>query len=130
MIGEGNHPDLGVYLQPDPEHLVGARIFSGPQAYAYAGGRPLVNADPTGRIIEGFGETATLRNLPDGYGALVRYIDDDQRFVVKVISASSTDSDVVAHHGACTVNWGTEERRPGGSWCGVTHQRRRDDAGT
>lgn len=41
-------PDLGVYLQPDPKHRSSARAFSGPQAYAYASGRPLVLTDPLG----------------------------------------------------------------------------------
>jgi RHS repeat-associated protein len=43
------NPDLGVYLQPDPAHHASASSYAGPQAYAYASGRPLVMSDPTGR---------------------------------------------------------------------------------
>jgi hypothetical protein len=41
------YPDLGVYLQPDPMHRSSAES-PGPQAYAYASGRPLVLSDPLG----------------------------------------------------------------------------------
>lgn len=44
----GSYPDLGVYLSPDPEHQTSATT-PGPQVYAYASGRPLLNTDPDGR---------------------------------------------------------------------------------
>lgn len=44
-------PDLAVYLSPDPEHMLSAMAYTGPQAYAYASGRPLVNVDPDGRQV-------------------------------------------------------------------------------
>lgn len=47
------NPDLGIYLQPDPIHRSSAAAFAGPQAYAYAAGRPLVNVDPDGRLVAG-----------------------------------------------------------------------------
>lgn len=43
-------PDLGIYLQPDPDHRASASIYAGPQAYSYASGRPLVMSDPSGRF--------------------------------------------------------------------------------
>ena len=43
-------PWTGGYLSPDAEHRVSTRINVGPQAYAYASGRPLVNVDPDGRV--------------------------------------------------------------------------------
>jgi RHS repeat-associated protein len=42
-------PTLGQYLTPDPMHQASVMV-PGPQAYAYAGGRPLVMSDPLGRI--------------------------------------------------------------------------------
>lgn len=47
-VATRSDPDLGVYLQPDPEHQVSATTYAGPQAYAYAGGNPLTNVDPLG----------------------------------------------------------------------------------
>jgi RHS repeat-associated protein len=41
-------PTLGQYLTPDPMHMASAMSY-GPQAYAYAEGRPLVLTDPDGR---------------------------------------------------------------------------------
>lgn len=43
-------PDLGVYLSPDPMHKMSATMLAGPQAFAYASGRPLVFADPLGLV--------------------------------------------------------------------------------
>lgn len=42
-------PELGVYLSPDPEYRSSISRGSGPKAFAYASGRPLVNTDPTGQ---------------------------------------------------------------------------------
>ena len=38
------------YLSPDAEYRAGVRAAVGPQAYAYASARPLVNVDPTGTV--------------------------------------------------------------------------------
>ena len=43
-------PDLGVYLQPDPEHQASSSMASSPQAYAYVSGAPLRFSDPDGRL--------------------------------------------------------------------------------
>ncbi|MCC7070798.1 MAG: RHS repeat protein [Deltaproteobacteria bacterium] len=48
-------PTLGAYLSPDPLYRASG-MAPGAQAYAYAGGRPLVMTDPTGRMPgDGFG---------------------------------------------------------------------------
>ncbi|HJW75301.1 MAG TPA: RHS repeat-associated core domain-containing protein, partial [Thermoleophilia bacterium] len=38
------------YLSPDAEYRAGVSAAVGPQAYAYASARPLVNVDPTGTV--------------------------------------------------------------------------------
>jgi hypothetical protein len=102
-----------MYTAPDPEHRTSV-MMPGPQAYAYAGGRPLVNIDPEGRKIYGFTDKASLRRLPR-YGAIIRHMDDDDGIAIYVRSVASSDADVMQFKGACTVNWRKESS--GGSWC-------------
>jgi RHS repeat-associated protein len=52
-------PTLGQYLTPDPMHQASVMV-PGPQAYAYAGGRPLVMSDPLG-----------MRPVVDRYGSAI-----------------------------------------------------------
>jgi hypothetical protein len=71
-------PTLGQYLTPDPMHMASVENY-GPQAYAYAGGRPLVNVDVDGRWLQVWGELAysysPVRNSPVA-GEVLRYLED------------------------------------------------------
>lgn len=55
LAEDDSHPDLGIYLQPDPAHEISLYEASSPQAYAYASGRPLKYSDPDG--LYGFDES-------------------------------------------------------------------------
>jgi hypothetical protein len=68
-----------MYTAPDPEHRASV-MMPGPQTYAYAGGRPLVNVDPDGRKIvcttpRTQQELASLKADPH-VGSIVRWLDD------------------------------------------------------
>ena len=57
LASELTFPDVGQYTSPEPHHrsTIG-RGFYGPQAFAYAAGRPLVNQDPDGLDVFAFDE--------------------------------------------------------------------------
>ncbi|MCC7539200.1 MAG: hypothetical protein IT379_23460 [Deltaproteobacteria bacterium] len=43
-------PEIGRYTTPEPLHFDAAAVFHGPQAYAYAAGRPFKYVDPDGQF--------------------------------------------------------------------------------
>lgn len=94
LAEEDSYPDLGVYLQPDPLHRSSAAALPGPQAYAYAAGRPLVNTDPLGLLVAGtfhksqrllvLRDTSTGETIEQPYssGATGEAYNDDLELVV------------------------------------------------
>ena len=88
----GLHPDLGVYLQPDADHQASA-LEPGPQAYAYAGGRPLVNIDPSGRLWFGLvpAEATALLSRNHALGAAAKELKSNRNVEISFVESSYPD---------------------------------------